>query len=64
MTSVEKAQVVQQLTAACTTLALTGIRLQNAGLSPDGLRRELAARRHGRGLAEAAYGVGTESARQ
>ncbi len=63
MAPAEKAQVVDELTAACTTLALAGIRLQNADLSPDGVLRELAARRYGRGLADEAYGTGSESPR-
>lgn len=56
MSPVERALIADQLSVDVTALAKAGIRAQNPGISDVDLLHELARRRYGSALADAAYG--------
>lgn len=55
MSSAERATVAEQLSSACTALAIAGIRAANPALSEADLAYHLALRRYGRQLADEVY---------
>lgn len=57
MTTAERAELLDRLCADVTALALTGIDRDLPGLDHHGRLRELARRRYGDELADAAYGT-------
>jgi hypothetical protein len=57
MTPLERAELADKLSADVAVIARAGIRFDMPGASPEAVRHELARRRYGRTVADAAYGV-------
>jgi len=55
MSPVERVSIADQLSVDVATLAEAGIRARNPGITESALRHELARRRYGSTIADAAY---------
>ncbi len=57
MTALERAEFADCLSVDVAAIAVAGIRVDRPEASPEELRHELARRRYGKTLADAAYGT-------
>jgi hypothetical protein len=56
MSAIERAELADRISVDVTAIAIAGIAADLPGAGPREVRRELARRRYGESIAEAAYG--------